>query len=70
MADITVNTQSAGYQNYLTALRDIKNFYAPRLVEYFRLPNEAQVAWRAADPILNGLLTLAEKINERAAIDD
>jgi len=70
VAQISINTQSAQYQNYLTGLRNLKTFYAPRIVEYFNLPEEAQVAWRAADPILNGLLTMAEKITERSNIDD
>lgn len=65
MAQITVNTQGAQYQNYLTALTDIRNFYRPRLIEWFNLPPGAQQAWRDNDPILNMLLNMAEKIQAR-----
>ena len=65
MANITINTQAAGYQTRLTQLQDIKSFYGPRIVEYLKAPPERQAIWRTKDPILDELLDIADRIERR-----
>ena len=65
MANITLNTQSAGYQNRLTQLRDIKAFYGPMIVTFLKEPPERQAIWRSRDPILDELLDIADRIERR-----
>lgn len=67
MANITIDTQSAGYQTRLTQLQDIKAFYGPRIVEYLEQPAERQAIWRSKDPILDELLDIADRIERRTA---
>lgn len=65
MADQTINTQSAGYQQHLQNLLDIKEFYGPKLRAYLEIRNPAtRKAWRQADPILKELLDIARRIHE------
>ena len=65
MANITIDTQSTGYQTRLTQLQDIKTFYGPRIVEYLKAPPERQVIWRSKDPILDELIDIYERIDGR-----
>jgi hypothetical protein len=65
MANITINTQSANYQTRLTQLQEIKQFYGPRIVEYLKQPAERQEIWRTKDPILDELLDIADRIEQR-----
>ena len=65
MANITIDTQSAGYQTRLTQIQEIKTFYGPRIVEYLRQPEDRQAIWRAKDPILDEMLDIYERIERR-----
>ena len=65
MANISINTQSAGYQTRLTQLQEIKTFYGPRIVEYLKEDPERQAIWRSRDPILDELLDIADRIERR-----
>jgi len=65
MANQTINTQSAGYQQRLQELREIKAFYGPKLRAYLDLRDQdMKRVWRQADPILRELLDLARRVNE------
>ena len=68
MANITINTQAAGYQTRLTQLQDIKAFYGPRIVEYLKESPERQAIWRSRDPILDELLDIADRIERRTQV--
>ena len=63
MANISVNTKSATYQERLRQFREIKDFYKPKIVEYHKLNDEQQTAWRQADPILWELLDFARRVD-------
>jgi len=65
MADRSLDTQSAGYQNHLQRFRDLKAFYAPFLVDYFKLTEDQQKAWRQSDPLLRELLDFVRKVSAR-----
>jgi hypothetical protein len=65
MANIIIDTQSAGYQTRLTQLQDIKAFYGPRIVEYLNEDPARQAIWRTKDPILDELLDIADRIERR-----
>jgi hypothetical protein len=65
VANITLNTQAAGYQNRLTQLREIKDYYGPMIVAYLNEPAERQEIWRTKDPILDELLDIADRIERR-----
>ena len=65
MANISINTQSAGYQLRLTQIQEIKTFYGPRIVEYLGESPERQAIWRSRDPILDELLDIADRIERR-----
>ena len=65
MANISINTQSAGYQTRLTQLQDIKSFYGPRIIEYLKEPADRQKIWRQNDPILWEMLDIWYKIDQR-----
>ena len=65
MAQISINTQSAGYQARLQQIRDIKSFYGPRIAEYLKESPERQKIWRQKDPILWELMDLHRKIEDR-----
>ena len=67
MANISIDTQSAGYQTRLQQIRDIKTFYGPRIVEYLKESPERQKIWRQKDPILWELMDLHRKIEDREA---
>lgn len=63
MANITVNTQSAAYQNRHADFIAIVQFWRPLLKEYFRTPAPQAALWRAADPFLNDLLRFCEAVD-------
>ena len=65
MANISINTQDAGYQNRLAQIQEIKIFYGPRIVEYLKESPERQAIWRSRDPILDELLDIADRIERR-----
>ena len=69
MANISIDTTTAGYQNRLTQLQDIKTFYGPRIVEYLAQPPERQKIWRNKDPILWELLDIWRRIEAREESD-
>ena len=66
MADVNINTQSAGYQTRLTQLQEIKQFYGPLIVEYLKSDETRKNKWRARDPILNEMLDIYERIHARS----
>lgn len=62
MANITVNTQSAAYLNRHQQFKDIVTFWKPLLIEYFRMDEEQQAAWRQNDPFLADILKLVRAV--------
>ena len=66
MADVNINTQSAGYQTRLTQIREIKQFYGPLVVEWIKSTPERRQKWRAKDPILSEILDIYERIDRRS----
>ena len=62
MANITIDTTTAGYQLRLNQIREIKTFYGPRIVEYLKEDPERQKIWRQSDPILWELLDIWHRI--------
>lgn len=64
MANVTINTQAAGYQTRLTQYNDIMAFWKPNLIEFFKMDREQRQAWRAADPFLDRILTVTRAIAE------
>lgn len=66
MADVNINTQSAGYQTRLTQLQEIKQFYGPLIVEWLKSPPTRQEKWRAKDPIMDEMLDIYERIHTRS----
>jgi hypothetical protein len=68
MANISIDTTSAGYQNRLADIRAIKTFYGPRIAEYLKEGPERQQLWRQHDPIMWELMDLHRKIEDREDI--
>jgi hypothetical protein len=64
MANVSIDTQAAGYQNRLTQYNEIMQFWKPNLVEFFKMNPEQRQAWRAADPFLDRILTVTQAITE------
>lgn len=64
MANVSIDTQAAGYQNRLTQYNEIMQFWKPNLVEFFKMDPEQRQAWRAADPFLDRILTVTKAITE------
>ena len=64
MANVSIDTQAAGYQNRLTQYNEIMQFWKPNLVEFFKMTPEQRQAWRAADPFLDRILTVTQAITE------
>lgn len=65
MATINIDTTSSEYQTRLIQLQQIKSFYGPRIAQYLKASPERQAAWRANDPILDEMLDIKDKIDER-----
>ena len=66
MATRNIDTSSAQYQNALSNLVQIVNYYKPIVKEYFEISDPIiQQDWRDRDQILDIFLTIAEKVNER-----
>jgi len=63
MADLNVDTTSAGYQQRLQQFRDIRGYYAPKIRKYMRLSGTQKKAWRQRDPLLRDLLDFARKVH-------
>ena len=65
MADININTASAGYiatrQKMLDAWAAIKPF----MIKYVKMSPEGQAAWRARDPFLAKFIGVCEAVVER-----
>lgn len=68
MATLSVNTQSAQYQQYNTAFNDIIAFYKSRVNVALTLPKEKQLEWRSRDPILDKFFLIYEKIQARVEL--
>jgi hypothetical protein len=64
MANVSIDTQAAGYQNRLTQYNEIMQFWKPYLVEFFKMNPQQRQAWRAADPFLDRILTVTKAITE------
>ena len=62
MAVLQINTQSAQYQQKLSELNTIINFYKPVVRRYVQMDPEIQADWRQRDPILNRLVQIHEAI--------
>jgi hypothetical protein len=62
MANITINTQSAGYQNMLAEYNTIMTFWKPYIQDFFTLDQQQRQDWRAADPFLDRILTVTKAI--------
>lgn len=66
MATVEINTKAAGYQNRLTTLTEIIQFYKPILDVYLALEDEEkQRQWRQADPLLKRLVGIWYYISQR-----
>ena len=52
----TIDTQSAQYQQYLTGLQNLIDFYKPKLLLFEKLPREKQVIWLQKDPLFRKFL--------------
>ncbi len=63
---MNIDTQSAQYQNYLTGLQNLIDFYKPKLVLFAKLPRDKQKLWLQKDPLLRKLLKTAFGIAEWA----
>lgn len=62
MANINIDTTAPAYQTRLTQYNDIMAFWKPNLIEYFKMTQEQQDAWRASDPFLDRILKVTEAI--------
>lgn len=65
MANIVIDTTAPAYTTRLAQLQDIKSFYGPRIVEYLQAPPERQEIWRTKDPILDELIDIYDRIDQR-----
>jgi hypothetical protein len=64
MANVSIDTQAAGYQNRLTQYNEIMAFWKPNLQEFFKMNRDQRQAWRDADPFLDRILTVTQAITE------
>ncbi len=55
---ITIDTQSAQYQQYLTGLQNLIDFYKPKFVLFKKLPLSKQKLWLQKDPLFRKILKL------------
>ena len=63
MAKHTINTSHPRYVQLREELRDLRETLRPHLRRYFAAPPEEKARWRAADPLLDGLLTFCERVH-------
>jgi hypothetical protein len=64
MANVSIDTQAAGYQNRLTQYNEIMAFWKPYLQQFFKMNEAQRQAWRAADPFLDRILKVTAAITE------
>lgn len=62
-----LNTQSAQYQQYLTGLQAIIDFYKPKLVLFEKLPPAKKKLWLQRDPLFRKLLKMSFGLSEWAS---
>jgi len=56
---ITIDTQSAQYQQYLNGLQNLIDFYKPKLALFEKLPKDKQKLWLQKDPLLRKFLKVS-----------
>jgi hypothetical protein len=64
MANVNVNTQSAGYITQHANFVAIVTFWKPLLIEFFKLDRDQRQAWRQNDPFLNDILRFVQAVVE------
>lgn len=68
MADLNINTTSAGYLNIKQKLVDVRNALRPAIQRFNRLSPEQQQAWIDNDPLLGSLVDFCEKVANRTDV--
>lgn len=51
-----INTQSAQYQQYLTGLQNLIDYYKPKFILFKKLPKSKQKLWLRKDPLFRKLI--------------
>lgn len=54
-----IDTQSAQYQQYLTGLQNLIDFYKPKLALFAKLPLSKKRLWLQKDPLFRKLLKVS-----------
>lgn len=70
MPDVTINTQSAQYQQRLAQWNDIVGALRPRIRRYASMPPSVRDQWRQLDPLIDSVLTFAERIDQLMVEED
>ena len=68
MADLNIDTTSAGYLNVKQKLVDVRDALRPAIKKFNRLSPEQQQVWIDNDPLLSSLIDFCEKVARRADV--
>ncbi len=63
---MNINTQSAQYQQYLTGLQNLIDFYKPKFAMFKKLPRSKQKLWLQKDPLFRKILKMGVVVGEWA----
>ncbi len=61
---MNIDTQSAQYQQYLTGLQNLIDFYKPKFAIFKKLPRSKQVLWLQKDPLFRKLIKIGVYIGD------
>lgn len=61
---MNIDTASAQYQNYLTGLQTLIDFYQPKFVLFKKLPRSKQKQWLQKDPLFRKILKIGVTVGE------
>ncbi len=64
MANITIDTTSAAYQNLLSGVGTLRALLTPRFKVFVKLPRDKQLLWLQRDPLLKAVLRLVRDVNK------
>ena len=68
MADLNINTTSAGYLNVKQKLKDVRDALRPAIKKFNRLTPEQQQAWIDNDDLVAETIDFCEKVAKRADV--
>jgi len=59
-----IDTQSTQYQQYLTGLQNLIDFYKPKFEVFKKLPRSKQALWLEKDPLFRKLIKIGLHVGD------